>query len=245
MKHVVSRTLVGVVGFGVALSGAALPAAAAAPDGATAFSTTGVAPSTAVASDYLAGYDKDPKKKLKDSFTKFDVPEVTCPNTDLQGILLGAGAEVALGVPTAIAGVFVACLEGTPYYQLSASVGTTEGAGDLLNVGAGDTLTATLVYGGGQATATVENLDSGELITATDDLARDKATTFGAFPLFDAATGDLLPVPDFGKAKFKNSKVNGDKVKSATKYNRKDGDVTQIKTGKLNKGDFTLTFKNN
>lgn len=240
MKHIVHRSLIGLVCLGLAAVGLAAPAQAA--DGAAALSVTGSA-STLAPSEYLAGYTANAKGN---GVTKtMTVPDVTCPNNKLRGIALGIGDEAVEGQPVLLGVVFVACSQGQPVYLTQAFVaGGTAEAGAAA---AGDKIKFAVKYAGGNATVDVTNLtDAAGTVTATGAAPKAKLH-FGAFPLFNSQTGDKVEVPDFGSVKMNKNQADGKALTgmNATKYDRIEGGEIKINTSKIRRGSFSLEFKNN
>jgi hypothetical protein len=217
------------VATAVLLAGGAVPAYAAGGVDSPFSSHAGVGIGVDDAPPPISGYDIVPKRTVTTGSAIFTVPEVSCEPGELSGVGIGMGVEDVIGAPTTLVDVFVACLDGAPYYQLDALANGVQGP-DSVNVSAGDKITVAYVVKGSNLTVTVADLTTGEVVAATGPAPNDDNLTFGAFPLF-AGSEDPLPTPDFAKTVLAKMKVNGTSVTKAEAV-KSDGNP-DIKLGKL------------
>lgn len=220
MQRSVRQSLLGTAALAVMVSGFAGIAAAEMK-----YKRSSFAGATARdVSDIISGYVVE--GTIGSASATFKVPTLTCGDDD-RAIFMGIEGESLQSA----ADVILICSEGEPTYILEAFAGEDN---PVAEVQPGDTVKVSLTASGGTITAKANNL------TATAELDPETIVLYGTLD----ATEETLPPPDFGKAKFSKVKLNGKTLKKgqATKFDL-EVDETTIKTGKLKKGKFSLTFK--
>ncbi len=217
----------------------AVPAVAARPH-ISASASGGVQPK--VASTYLAGYQMT-NPGVSRATARFNVPTVTCPTGDTQGTGLGLGNEQAVGFPTVLAIVFLACVSGSPQLTMYSQAGGNGNSGTALP---GDLIFVSISQTTNKVVATVRDVTQGFSVVASGTPMPDNSVTYGLFPLF--AGPDPLPVADFGAVRVRQSLLENAPIASwgPTKLTRMNGAVTQVATGNfIPSGTFSLFFRSN
>lgn len=193
-------------------------------------------PSAGPVAAALAGYTVPVDGDITGTSAAFVVPTPTCTTAVGQAVSIGLGAQVAAGAPHSVAVVIVGCdAQGAPYALSRAVVGSFVTSGPIAF---GAHVAVEITASGGNAAATVRNVDTGTSIVALAG-ANDTSTTFGAFGVL--GDGSLpLPTPDFGTVKLTHNVVNGQQLAGGTMVSSaKSG----IGTGPQDaSGDFALTY---
>lgn len=233
-----TRSVIGVAVLGIAVFAVAIPAQAADGRGRSphdrAAGTTGV-------SEFFAGYTADGSGS---GFTRlFVVPELDCSSgAFLEAVQVGIGDPPAAGdFSTVLAVADVYCQAGSAGYGTYVSAGAQAAAGAA---SAGDRLRFEITYSGGNATATTTNLTNPAGTVSVTGAVAEEPLHFGSFGVGQEEFS--YPVPTFDSIRLRTNKVDGSKIRKSTttKIDHVEDDL-KIKTGRLRKGSFKLTFVNN
>lgn len=227
MKHRVRQGALGAIALSLIAAGSTASASAEVKVKRSAAAVVAAAAAHRIESDFFAGYITN-ESTVTSANATFKVPKLNCGNDrrsyfiTLEGSAPSAGADVRL-----------TCDGGKPSYSLEAFA--LDGENVILeqaDVKPGATVKVSLTQKNGKITAKANNL------SVTTDALPETSVIYG---LIDA---EGTPPPDFGKVTYTGVRLNGKTLsaKKATKFDLVKDDVT-VKTSKLKKGKFTLTFK--
>lgn len=217
--------------------------------------------STTTQSAYFGGYDiRAPSEGLTSNSSTFKLPKITCPNASnsSESLYLGEFVNNATGGffqpgggTDAIAIADLECNAGDPSYVIVAQTfsngsynDVTASQGDLIETRVEET-------SAGQAVATVNDITSGQSVTAQGASNGDDAQVLyeGASPDTDQEQNNGNDdIPKFTSVAFTDSQVNGLSLAESdpTRTQLEQDKSLQISPGALTSGHatgFTLTEK--